>query len=200
VALAKLRRLRPAECRRGRPQRPRFHSGFSTFQCFAGRKSFPPAIFGASRPPMATRPTSGRDPGLRSDRELPPAVEILPRFSIYQCFASTKISLPLLSERRVRRWPCGRFRNEALLSLGAPGRPRARIPDVVAWRLPRPIPFSGPDSIFSSRCGAISGQLRPSLTMRPVSEQARCFHREGVRTARSRNGDRVRPSARSSWG
>ena len=123
-----------------------------------------------------------------------------PRFSIYQWFASRKISLPLLSERRVRRWPCGRFRNEALLSVGARGRPRARIPDVVAWRLPRPIPFSGPDSIFSSRCGAISGQVRPSLTMRPVSEQARCFHRERVRTARSRNGDRVRPSARSSWG
>ena len=64
-----------------------------------------------------------------------------PRFSIYQCFASRKISLPLLSERRVRRRRCGRFRNEALLSVGARGRPRARIPDVVAWRLPRPYHF-----------------------------------------------------------
>ena len=57
---AKPRRLGPAECGRGRPQWPRFQSGFSTFQCVAGRK----------------------------------------------------ISLPLFSERRVRRWRRGRLRDE----------------------------------------------------------------------------------------
>jgi hypothetical protein len=63
------------------------------------------------------------------------------------------------------------------------------------------IPFPGPDSIFSSRCGAISGQLRLSLTMGPVSERGPLLPSGGeLRAARSRNGDRVRPSARSSWG
>jgi hypothetical protein len=62
------------------------------------------------------------------------------------------------------------------------------------------IPFSGPDSIFSSRCGAISRQVRPSLTM-AVSERGALLLSGGeLRTARSRNGDRARPSARSSWG
>jgi hypothetical protein len=200
VALAKPRRLRPAECRRGHPQRPRFYSGFSTFQCLAGRKSFPPAIFGASRPPMATRPASGRDPGLRSDRELPPAVEILSAFLDLSMLckhenfppASFGAPRPSLAMRAVSER--GAF---VPRSAGSAARPNTRCSGLEASET---IPFSGPDSIFSSRCGAISGQLRPSLTMRPVSEQARCFHREGVRTARSRNGDRVRPTARSSWG
>src|SRR5271154_2335037 len=63
------------------------------------------------------------------------------------------------------------------------------------------IPLSGADSIFSSRCGAISGRLRPSPAMRPVSERGALLPSGAeLRPARSRNGDRVRPSPRSSWG
>ena len=83
-----------------------------------------------------------------------------PRFSIYQCFASRKISLPLLSERRVRPWRCGRFRNEALLSVGARGRPRARIPDVVAWRLARPYHFRARIQSFQVVAAPFPGNVR----------------------------------------
>jgi hypothetical protein len=66
------------------------------------------------------------------------------------------------------------------------------------------IPFPGPDSIFSSRCGAISGQLR--LSRGRFRNEARCFHREGscaLREAataiefghrRDHHGDGMKPS------
>jgi hypothetical protein len=144
VAPAKPRRLRPAKCRRGRPRRPRFYSGFSTFQCFAGKKISLPC----------------------NNENFPQNSRAAPPF----------VSRSARSAARPYTRSCGFEASET-------------------------IPFPGPDSIFSSRCGAISGQLRPPLAMQPVSERGAVLPSGGgLRHARSRNGDRVRPSARSSWG
>jgi hypothetical protein len=169
-------------------------SRFLDFSMPCRQENFPPAIFGASHPSMATRPTPGRDPGLRSDGELPPAVEILSAFLDLSMvckqdnFPPASFGAPRPSTTMRAVPERGAFVRRSPRSAA---RPNTRCSGLEASET---IPFPGPDSIFSSRCGAISGQVRPSLTMRPVSEQARCFHRERVRTARSRNGDRVRPS------
>jgi hypothetical protein len=87
------------------------------------------------------------------------AAEILSAFLNLSMLCKQENFLPLLSERRVRRWRCGRFRNEALLSVGTRGRPRARIPDVVAWRLPRPYQFRARIQSFQVVAAPFPGNL-----------------------------------------
>ncbi len=88
------------------------------------------------------------------------ASEILLGFERFHCFAWRKISF------RPRASNSTTFLR---LPAAAHDQPRARVPDVVASRLPRPYHSSGADSIFSSRCGAISGRPRLAVSARNLS-------------------------------
>ena len=200
AALAKPRRLRPAECRTRPSSTAAIPFRFLDFSMLCRQEKFPSRYFRSVASVDGDAADFGTRPGLRSDGELPPAVEILSAFLDLSMLCKQEnfppayfgAPRPSLAMRAVSER--GAFVRRSARSAA---RPYTRC---CGFEASETIPFPGPDSIFSSRCGAISGQLRPSLTMRPVSERGALLPSGGeLRTARSRNGDRVRPSARSSW-
>jgi len=137
-------------------------SRFLDFSMLCRQENFPPAIFGASRPVDGAAADFGARPGASVCRR---RSRFFPRFSIYQCFASRKISLPCNNENFLRH-------SRAAFVSRRSARPAARpCTTSCGFEASEKLPFPGPDSIFSSGCGAISGQLRPPLAMRPVSER-----------------------------
>ena len=165
LARAKPRRLRPAECRRGRPQRPQIPFRFLDFSMLCRQENFPPAIFGASRPVDGAAADFGARPGA----------------SVEGVAAGGRDSFPV--SRFINALQAGKFPCRATMRIffGTPeppfvsrrsARPAARpCTTSCGFEASETIPFPDPDSIFSSGCGAISGQLRPPLAMRPVSER-----------------------------
>jgi hypothetical protein len=197
VALAKPRGLRPAECRRGRPQRRDSNPVSRLFNALqAGKVSLP--LFSERR---VRRWRCGRHRGetrgfgrTASYRQ---RSRFFPRFSIYQCFASRKISLRCNNENFL-----GTPKPPHLCKSERPVR-RAPVYHILWLRGFRDHTISGPGfNLFKSlrRHFRATGQLRPSLTMAVSEPGALLPSGAELRPARSRNGNRVRPSARSSWG
>jgi hypothetical protein len=165
-------------------------SRFLDFSMLCRQENFPPAIFGASRPVDGAAADFGARPGASVCRR---RSRFFPRFSIYQCFASRKISLPCNNENFLRRSRAA-FCKSAERTAG-----RASVYHILWLRGLRDHTISGPGfNLFKwlrrhfRATPSAAGNAAGFGTRRAASIG------RGVGPARSRKGDRVRPSARSS--